>query len=59
MIHWELSNTMEVGFCKEVLEESLSHRRPVIFNADQGSQVHKQRIYVNIVIKRDTDIDGW
>ena len=38
VIHWELSNTMDVGFCKEVLEESLSRTRPEIFNTDQGSQ---------------------
>lgn len=38
VIHWELSNTMDVGFCKEVLQESLRRTRPEIFNTDQGSQ---------------------
>lgn len=38
VIHWEISNTMDVGFCKEVLEESLRKTRPEIFNTDQGSQ---------------------
>jgi putative transposase len=35
---WRLSNTMDVGFCLEALEEALSQGRPEIFNTDQGSQ---------------------
>jgi putative transposase len=33
-----LSNTLEVDFCLEALEEALSKGRPEIFNTDQGSQ---------------------
>ena len=38
VLAWRLSNTMEVGFCLEALEEALSKGRPEIFNTDQGSQ---------------------
>lgn len=38
VLAWRLSNTMEVGFCLEALEEALSQGKPEIFNTDQGSQ---------------------
>lgn len=39
VLAWRLSITMEAGFCVEALEEALAkHRRPEIFNTDQGSQ---------------------
>jgi putative transposase len=38
VLAWRLSNTMDVSFCLEALEESLSGKRPEIFNTDQGSQ---------------------
>ena len=39
VLAWRLSNTMDVEFCIEALEETLaSHGRPEIFNTDQGSQ---------------------
>jgi len=38
VLAWRVSNTMEVGFCLEALEEALSKGRPEIFNTDQGSQ---------------------
>ena len=39
VLAWRLSNTMEVEFCIEALEEALSkHGKPEIFNTDQGSQ---------------------
>jgi putative transposase len=39
VLSWRLSNTMDVVFCLEVLEEALArHGRPKIFNTDQGSQ---------------------
>jgi putative transposase len=38
VLSWRLSNTMDVGFCLEALEEALSRGRPEIFNTDQGSQ---------------------
>ena len=38
VLSWELSNTMEVGFCVEALDSALLIARPEIFNSDQGSQ---------------------
>jgi putative transposase len=39
VLSWRLSNTMDVEFCREALEEALTvHGRPEIFNTDQGSQ---------------------
>lgn len=38
VLSWRLSNTLDVDFCLEALEEALSTGRPEIFNSDQGSQ---------------------
>lgn len=38
MLAWELSNTLDTGFCLEALERALEAGRPEIFNADQGVQ---------------------
>ena len=33
-----MSNTLDVRFCLEALEEALSKGKPVLFNSDQGVQ---------------------
>jgi putative transposase len=39
VLAWRLSNTMDVGFCIEALNDALArYGRPEIFNTDQGSQ---------------------
>ena len=38
VLAWRLSNTLEVGFCVDALEEALGKGKPEIFNTDQGSQ---------------------
>jgi len=38
VLSWSVSNTMDVDFCIQVLEESLQISQPEIFNSDQGSQ---------------------
>lgn len=39
VLSWRLSNTMDVGFCCEALDEALmQYGAPEIFNTDQGSQ---------------------
>ncbi len=44
VLAWRVSNTMEVEFCLEVLEEALArYGRPEIFNTDQGSQFTSPR----------------
>jgi putative transposase len=38
VLSWRLSNTMDAGFCVDVLGEALGKGRPGIFNTDQGAQ---------------------
>jgi len=38
VISWRLSNTLDMGFCLEALDEALTKKQPEIFNSDQGSQ---------------------
>lgn len=38
VLSWQLSNTMEVGFCLEALDTALDQGQPHIFNTDQGAQ---------------------
>ena len=38
VLSWRLSNTLEVEFCLEALEEALSQGCPEVFNTDQGVQ---------------------
>jgi putative transposase len=38
VLSWRLSNSLDVEFCVEALDEALSHGCPEIFNTDQGSQ---------------------
>ena len=38
VLSWELSNSLEVGFCVSALESALSVSQPEIFSTDQGSQ---------------------
>ena len=43
VLSWRLSNTMDVDFCVQALEEALSNGQPEIFNTDQGSQFTSDR----------------
>lgn len=38
VLSWRISNTMDVDFCMEALDEALKQGVPEIFNTDQGSQ---------------------
>ena len=38
VIAWRLSNTLDSGFCVELLEEALRSGKPEVFNTDQGVQ---------------------
>jgi putative transposase len=38
VLSWELSNTLDAGFCVTALQAALAGHQPVIFNTDQGSQ---------------------
>jgi putative transposase len=44
VLSWRVSNTMDVEFCVEALEEALARfGKPEIFNSDQGSQFTSPR----------------
>jgi len=38
VLSWQLSNTLDGGFCLEALEEAFGHGCPEVFNTDQGVQ---------------------
>ena len=38
VVSWELSNTLDAGFCVEALERALTISQPEILNSDQGCQ---------------------
>jgi putative transposase len=38
VLSWELSNTLDSGFCVAALEAALAWQQPEIFNTDQGAQ---------------------
>jgi putative transposase len=38
VLAWQLSNTLDTGFCLDALERALQHGQPAIFNTDQGVQ---------------------
>ncbi len=38
VLSWKLSNTLDVSFCIEAMDDALSISTPGIFNSDQGSQ---------------------
>ena len=38
VLSWELSNTMETGFCLAALDAAFRFGQPEIWNSDQGSQ---------------------
>jgi putative transposase len=44
ILSWRLSNTMDVGFCIDCLDEALErYGEPEFFNSDQGSQFTSER----------------
>lgn len=43
VLSWGLSNTLEMDFCLEALEQALSLGKPQIFNTDQGVQFTSAR----------------
>lgn len=38
VLAWELSSTLDTGFCLTALKQALERASPVIFNTDQGAQ---------------------
>lgn len=46
VLSWEVSNSMDTGFCLDALERALLTARPEIFNSDKGSQ-YTSRAFVD------------
>ena len=56
VLSWRLSNSMDVDFCMEALEDAFSSfGRPEIFNTDQGSQF-TSREFTNALKSQDVAI---
>jgi putative transposase len=56
ILSWKLSNTMDVGFCIDCLDEALErYGEPKFFNSDQGSQFTSPK-FQNRFIGRSTQI---
>jgi len=59
VLNWQISNTMDALWCKEILEEAIGrYGCPDIFNSDQGSQftsnlftdyLHENKIQISMV----------
>jgi len=55
VLSWELSNSMESGFCVDALKRALRRASPAIFNTDQGSQFSSER-FTDALLKRGVRI---
>jgi putative transposase len=55
VLSWRLSNTLEVDFCVEALEEALSYDAPGILNTDQGSQFTSEA-FTSVLLNRGVQI---
>jgi len=56
VLSWRLSNTMDVHFCVEALEEAINRfGAPEIFNSDQGSQFTSEA-FTGVLKKHDVQI---
>ena len=52
VLSWQVSNTLDVGFCLDALEQSLQSGQPQIFNTDQGAQ------FTSLVFTQRLERDG-
>jgi putative transposase len=57
VLAWQLSNTLDVGFCLVALEEALGLGLAEIFNTDQGSQFTSQA-FTGRLEEAGVSIDG-
>jgi len=57
VINWELSNTLEIDFCLDCLNQALNNnkQKPGIFNTDQGSQFTSSK-FTNILEQNQINI---
>jgi putative transposase len=55
VISWRLSNSLDVEFCLEALEDAFDHGTPEIFNTDQGAQF-TSRAFTDRLLTRSIEI---
>lgn len=55
VLSWEVSVSLDVGFCLEALDRALEKGRPAIFNSDQGCQFTSQP-FTERLLSRDIRI---
>lgn len=55
VLSWEVSVTLDVGFCLDALDKALEKGRPAIFNSDQGCQFTSQP-FTERLLSRDIRI---
>jgi len=55
ILSWKLSNTLDMTFCIDALEEALCIAKPEIFNSDQGVQ-YTSKNFVNILENQNINI---
>jgi len=56
VMSWQISNTMEASWCKEIVEEAIEkYGCPQIFNTDQGSQF-TSNLFVNFLLEHRIQI---
>ena len=59
VLSWKLSNTLDVEFCIEALEEAFLNGLPKIFNTDQGSQFTSNQFVCHLKNKKiQVSMDG-
>lgn len=52
VLSWEISNTLDTGFCLSALERALRQGKPEIFNTDQGSQF-TSNAYTSAIVNKE------
>lgn len=56
ILSWRVSNSMEVGFCIDALQEAIRHHHlPQIFNSDQGAQF-TSKLFIDLLKLHDIPI---
>lgn len=56
VLSWELSNTMDTGFCISALQQALAkHGDPEVFNTDQGAQFTSND-FTGVLLARDIQV---
>ena len=55
VLSWKLSNTMDVDFCVQALDQALSQGKPEVFNTDQGSQFTSE-VFTGLLLEQGIQV---